>query len=298
MEEPMAEKGKSPLLKIAGLVAIILSLLQLLFFINQLLIGINLAIPNAVLIITFVGIILSAALMLVLGIVHLLRKELGGGVLLFGSLSLFCFELLYFIMLRGPLSENIFGTQIVIPFGMGLALAGVFLISGILALVLGISRRHSPAGYWGLLAGLASILQLLFFIIIFIPMLTSGMGGAVGDQKVIQGCQANQHALEEGMKLYMEMEYLPLHPNATPDEILKAAQAIDLTFDGFKVMVGGKEIHYGSSKPETFACPGNKKSRGWDYKVTGYMPAANGKLGTFKVECQFDPKHNLPPQSK
>jgi hypothetical protein len=294
----MAEKGKSPLLKIAGLVAIVLSLLQLLFFINQLLIGIVLTIPDIVLIIAFVGIILAAALMLGLGIVNLLRKELGGGVLLFGSVSLFCFELLYFIMLRGPLSEKIFGSQIVIPFGVGLVLAGVFLISGILALVLGISRRRSPAGYWGLLAGLASILQLLFFIIIFIPMLTAGVGGQGGESKVIQGCHANQQALAEGMKLYMEMEWLPLHPNATPDEILKAAQAIPLTFDGFKVTVGGKDIHYGSSKPETFSCPGNKKSKGWDYKVTAYSPAADGKLGIFRVECQFDPKHNLPIESK
>jgi hypothetical protein len=294
----MAEKDKSPLLKVAGLVAVILSLLQLLFFINQLLIGIVLAIPDAVLIIAFVGIIVAAALMLVLGIINLGRKELGGGVLLFGSLSLLCFELLYFIMLRGPLSEKIFGTQIVIPFGVGLVLAGVFLISGILALVLGISRRRSPAGYWGLLAGLASILQLLFFIIIFIPMLTAGVGGQGGESKVVQGCHANQQALAEGMKLYMEMEYLPLHPNATPDEILKAAQAIPLTFDGFKVTVGGKDIHYGSSKQETFSCPGNKKSKGDDYKVTGYTAGADGKLGTFTVECQFDPKHNLPPQSK
>jgi hypothetical protein len=294
----MAEKGKSLLLKIAGLMAILLSLLQLLFFINQLLIGINLAIPDAILIIAFVGIILAAALMLVLGIGRLLQKSPGSGVLLLGSISLFCFELLYFIMLRGPLTEKIFGAQIVIPFGMGLVLAGIFLISGVLALVLGISRRHSPAGYWGLMAGLASILQLLFFIIMFIPMLTSGMGGPSGDQKIIQGCHANQQALGEGMKLYMEMEYLPLHPTATPDELLKAAQELPLTFDGFKVMVGGKEIHYGSSKPETFSCPGNKKSKGWDYKVTAYTPAADGKLGTFRVECQFDPKHNLPLESK
>ncbi len=183
---------------------------------------------------------------------------------------------------------------------MGLVLAGVFLISGILALVMGISRRHSPAGYWGLMAGLASILQLLFFIILFIPMLTSGMGGQSGDQKIVQGCHANQQALEEGMKLYITDLILDQHlsPNATPDEILKAAQAVPLTFDGFKVMVGGKEIHYGSSKPETFSCPGNKKSQGNDYKVTAYTPAADGKLGTFTVECQFDPKHNLPIESK
>jgi hypothetical protein len=269
-----------------------------LFFINQLLIGIDLAIPDAILIIAFVGIILAAALMLGMGVLNLLRKSPGGGVLLLGSLSLFCFELLYFIMLRGPLTEKIFGAQIVIPFGMGLVLAGIFLISGVLALVTGISRRHSPAGYWGLMAGLASILQLLFFIIMFIPILTSGMGGQSGDQKIVQGCHANQQALSEGMKLYMDMEYLPLHPAATPDELLKAAQALELTFDGFKVMVGGKEIHYGSSKPETFSCPGNKKSQGNDYKVTAYTPAADGKLGTFRVECQFDPKHNLPLESK
>lgn len=294
----MAEQSKSLLLKIAGLIAIVLSLLQLLFFINQLLIGIDLAIPDAILIIAFVGIILAAALMLVLGIGRLAQKSPGGGVLLLGSISLFCFELLYFIMLRGPLTEKVFGAQIVIPFGMGLVLAGVFLISGVLALVMGISRRHSPAGYWGLMAGLASILQLLFFIIMFIPMLTSGMGGQSGDQKIIQGCHGNQQALSEGMKLYMDMEYLPLHPAATPDELLKAAQELPLTFDGFKVMVGGKEIHYGSSKPETFSCPGNKKSQGNDYKVTAYTPAADGKLGTFRVECQFEPKHNLPLESK
>ncbi len=105
----MAEQGKSLLLKVAGLIAIVLSLLQLLFFINQLLIGIDLAIPDAILIIAFVGIILAAALMLVLGIGRLTQKSPGGGVLLLGSISLFCFELLYFIMLRGPLTEKIFG---------------------------------------------------------------------------------------------------------------------------------------------------------------------------------------------
>ena len=297
----MAEKGKSLLLKIAGLIAIVLSLLQLLFFINQLLIGINLAIPDAVLIIAFMGIILAAALMLGMGVLNLVRKSPGGGVLLLGSVSLFCFELLYFIMLRGPLTEKIFGAQIVIPFGMGLVLAGIFLISGVLALVLGISRRHSPAGFWGLMAGLASILQLLFFIIMFIPMLTSGMGGQGGDQKIVQGCHGNQQALEEGMKLYVDDLILDkkLSSSASPDEILKAAQGADLTFNGFKITLpDGKEIHYGSSKSETFSCPGNKKSQGNDYKVSAYTPAADGKLGTFRVECQFEPKHNLPVESK
>lgn len=287
----MASENKTLLIRILGVIAVVLSSLQLLFFINQLLLGLKLDIPDAVLIIAFVGIIVAALVMLVHSIVSIIRGTKAGLVLLLGSLSLFCFEIIYFIMMRGALSEKLLGSQIVIPFGLALILAAVFFISGLASVIMGLRKRHDQLGYWGLFTGSAAIAQLLFFIIMFIPMLSALGGGQTGN-KILEGCAANQQALSEGMKLYMEMEYLPAHPAASPQEIEQAAKAIDLSFDGFKVNIGGKEIHYGSSKEETFRCPGNKKSDGHDYRVVSYTPATDGKLGTFKVECKHDEKHN------
>jgi len=292
----MPEK-KSSVLKVIGITTIGLSALQLLFFVNQFFVKLF-DIPEILFWIVLIGIVATALILLVLSITNLVNGIKGALVLLIGSISLLSFELLVFFFTRAELQKVLFGTEVIRSQVVDLSLILLFFVFGIIAIVSGLIKRRTQAGYWGFFSGLAPVFQLVFFIGIFIPMLTSGMGGQGGDQKIIQGCHGNQQALSEGMKLYMDMEYLPLHPAATPDELLKAAQELPLTFDGFKVMVGGKEIHYGSSKPETFSCPGNKKSQGNDYKVTGYTPATDGKLGTFRVECQFNPKHNLLLESK